>query len=635
MTRTAVSALALTLALGACAHLQPPPAATETVVETEIVAAPAELTAEQKAEISKELNDWFDAGYEEYLQKFSPMQLTFLGRKDHNDQIDCFSLACQDEQVEFQKAKVAEMESKFNYDDLSDEDKLSWDIFEYQAHQAEEGQKFKYNGFVYDQMNGVHAFMPQFLISFHEVDTPEDMKAYVSRIKATARALNEATEVARESAAKGVHAPKFAYDTVAEESRKIITGAPFTDGDDSDIYADVKQELAKMVGSEQMTQEEADALQAEAAEALKTDFKQAYENIIAFVTEDEANSPDSTQPVGAYLQPDGADYYNYRLEQMTTTNMTADQIHEIGLSEVARLRGEMEAIKDQVGFEGSLTDFFKMMRDSKDDERFYYPNTDEGRQAYLDDATAVIENIKQKLPQFFGILPKADIVVKRVEPFREQAGAAQHYFPGTPDGSRPGTYYVHLLDMTALPKSELEVIAYHEGIPGHHMQISIAQELENVPMFRTQAGFTAYVEGWALYSEWLAKEFPGTYEDPYSEFGRLGSEMWRAIRLVLDTGIHSKGWTEEQAVQYFLDNSAITEAQARSEVKRYIVTPGQATAYKVGMMKIQELRKKAETELGDKFDIRAFHDTVLGGGALPLDLLERRVDLWIENVKAE
>lgn len=635
MMRTTVSALALTLALGACSHLQPPPAATETVVETETVTAPAELTAEQKAEISKELNAWFDASYEEYLQKFSPMQLTFLGRKDHNDEIDCFSLACQDEQVEFQKAKLAEMESKFNYDDLSDEDKLSWDILEYQTHQAEEGQKFKYNGFVYDQMNGVHSFMPQFLISFHEVDTPEDMKAYVSRIKAAARALNEGTEVARESAAKGVHAPKFAYDIVAEESRKIITGAPFTDGDDSDIYADVKEELAKLVADDKMTQEEADAMQADAAEALKTDFKQAYENIIDFVTEDEANSPDSTQPVGAYLQPDGADYYNYRLEQMTTTNLTADQIHKIGLSEVARLRGEMEAIKDKVGFEGTLNEFFTMLRDSKDDERFYYPNTDEGRQAYLDDATAVIENIKAKLPEFFGILPKADIVVKRVEPFREQAGAAQHYFPGTPDGSRPGTYYVHLLDMTAMPKGELEVIAYHEGIPGHHMQISIAQELKNVPMFRTQAGFTAYVEGWALYSEWLAKEFPGTYEDPYSDFGRLGSEMWRAIRLVLDTGIHSKGWTEEQAVQYFLDNSAITEAQARSEVKRYIVTPGQATAYKVGMMKIQELRRHAETELGDKFDIRAFHDTVLSGGALPLDLLERRVDTWIESVKAE
>ena len=623
MIRTTVSAIALAFALTACGKPATPTAP-----------AAHELTAEQKAEISKKLNAWFDVKYEEFLQ-LSPMQLTFLGRKDQNDKIDCFTLACQDEQLDFQKAALAEMKSKFSYDDLSDEDKLSWDIFEYQEQLAEKAANFRYNGFVYDQMSGIHSFMPQFLISFHAVDTPEDMKAYVSRIRETGRALNEATEVARESAAKGVHAPKFAYEIVADECNKIISGAPFTDGPDSALYADVKEELAKLVADGKMTQEEANALDAEAVAAMTEAFAPAYQNIIAFVTEDMANSPDSTQPVGAFLQPDGEAYYNNRLAQMTTTSMTADQIHEIGLSEVTRLRGEMEAIKQKVGFEGSLNEFFTMIRDSKDDERHYYPDTDEGRQAYLADATAKIENIKTKLPDFFGILPKADIVVKRVEPFREQPGAAQHYFPGTPDGSRPGTYYVHLSDMKAMPKGELEVIAYHEGIPGHHMQISIAQELTSVPQFRTQAGFTAYVEGWALYSEWLAKEFPGTYEDPYSEFGRLGSEMWRAIRLVLDTGIHSKGWTEEQAVQYFLDNSAITEAQARSEVRRYIVTPGQATAYKVGMMKIQDLRRHAEAELGDKFDIKAFHDTVLGGGALPLDLLERRVDTWIASVKAE
>jgi uncharacterized protein (DUF885 family) len=314
--------------------------------------------------------------------------------------------------------------------------------------------------------------------------------------------------------------------------------------------------------------------------------------------------------------------------------MTADEIHELGLKEVARIRGDMEAIKASVGFEGTLNAFFTMLRDSKDDERFYYPDTDEGRLAYIADATADIERIKAELPNYFGILPKADLIVKRVEAFREQDGAAQHYFPGTPDGTRPGIYYAHLSDMTAMPKRELEVIAYHEGIPGHHMQIAIAQELTGVPQFRTQANFTAYAEGWGLYSEWLAKEMPGTYDDPYSDFGRLGSEIWRAIRLVIDTGLHSKGWTEEQAVQYFLDNAAITEAQARSEVQRYIVMPGQATAYKIGMIKIQELRAKAESELGDKFDIRGFHDTVLGGGAMPLELLERKVDAWIEEVKA-
>ena len=206
--------------------------------------------------------------------------------------------------------------------------------------------------------------------------------------------------------------------------------------------------------------------------------------------------------------------------------------------------------------------------------------------------------------------------------------------PSTPDGSRPGTYYAHLSDMTAMPKRELEVIAYHEGLPGHHMQIAIAQELEGIPTFRTQLFFTSYIEGWALYSEILAKEIPGTYPDPYSEFGRLGSEMWRAIRLVVDTGLHAKGWTEADAIDYFLNNAAITQAQALSETRRYIVWPGQATSYKIGMIKILELRAKAEAELGDAFDIKGFHDTVLGGGAVPLAILEKNVDRWIESVKA-
>ncbi len=224
--------------------------------------------------------------------------------------------------------------------------------------------------------------------------------------------------------------------------------------------------------------------------------------------------------------------------------------------------------------------------------------------------------------------------MKRVEPFREQPGAAQHYFPGAPDGSRPGIFYAHLSDMSMMPKHQLEVVAYHEGLPGHHMQISIAQELTNVPEFRTQSFFNAYSEGWGLYAERLAKEM-GAYEDPYSDFGRLSTEIWRAIRLVVDTGLHAKGWSEEQAVDYFMQNSSLAEGAIRSEVQRYLVIPGQATSYKIGMMKILELRAKAKAALGPRFDIREFHDTVLGGGALPLGILERRVDQWIASEKGE
>jgi uncharacterized protein (DUF885 family) len=242
--------------------------------------------------------------------------------------------------------------------------------------------------------------------------------------------------------------------------------------------------------------------------------------------------------------------------------------------------------------------------------------------------------IEQRLPDYFGLLPKGGLVVKRVEAFREQPGAAQHYSQGTPDGSRPATYYAHLIDMNAMPKTDMESVAYHEGIPGHHMQIAIAQELTGVPKFRTQSGFTAYIEGWGLYAESLAKEMGG-YEDPYSDFGRLGAEVWRAVRLVVDTGLHAKGWTEEQAVDYFRSNAPTSEGQIRAEVRRYLVMPGQATAYKIGMLKIQELRARAEAELGASFDIRGFHDVVLGGGALPLSILERRVDDWIRASRAE
>src|SRR5690606_19570977 len=260
--------------------------------------------------------------------------------------------------------------------------------------------------------------------------------------------------------------------------------------------------------------------------------------------------------------------------------------------------------------------------------QFLFSNTDEGREAYLQTSRDYFAAIEARLPEFFGLLPKAKLVVKRVEAFREQPGQAQHYMTGTPDGSRPGTYYVHLIDMNSMPKIGLESIAYHEGIPGHHMQMSIAQELTGLPQFRTQAGYTAYTEGWGLYAEQLAKEM-GAYQDPYSDFGRLEGEIWRAIRLVVDTGLHAKGWTEQQAVDYFLANGSTSEGQVRAEIRRYIVMPGQATAYKIGMLKILELRGRAQAALGDDFDIRAFHDVVLGGGALPLAILERRVDDWI------
>ena len=577
------------------------------------------------------LSAWLDEQYEIELQ-FSPIQLTFLGRKDQNNSLGEFNVQAFKQVAKWKRSSVKQMEKLFDYESLSPEDKISYDVWKYQSKQDSAGMPFIYNGFTFDQMNGAQGFIPTFLINFHKVDDKADMEAYISRIIDVEPRMNELVEIAREASDRGVVMPDFAIEGVVKQSKAIITGQPFDGEDnDSDIWADVKMEIANLLESEKIDESEADELRMNAMYALTNHFMPAYNNIIDWANGERSKSPAVNSGVAS--QPNGKAYYKYRIANQTTTSLTADEIHEIGLAEVARIRGEMEAIKRSVGFEGSLKDFFTELREDKDNNRYYYSNTDSGRKAYIDDATEAIDRIKAELPNFFGILPKADLIVKRVEPFRERDGAAQHYYSGTPDGSRPGIYYAHLSDMKAMPKRELEVIAYHEGLPGHHMQISIAQELEGVPQFRTQAGFTAYTEGWALYSEKLATEIPGTFRDPYSDFGRLGSEIWRAIRLVVDTGLHAKGWTEDEAVDYFLDNAAITEAQARSEVQRYIVMPGQALAYKIGMIRIQDLRAKAEKALGRKFDIRNFHDIVLSGGAMPLDVLERRVDNWIEKTQ--
>lgn len=619
----------IALALMGCSDNQTAQQQNQTTpTAAEQTAAP---TAEQVEAETARLNQWFDEKYEEGIMR-SPIQLAFLGRKERQGEIDQMSEAALEEDLAFTRKNLEELKSSFDYNKLTDDAKISYDVWVHEAEADIAADEFRYNGYVFEQMNAIHTFFPTLLISFHTVETKADMDNFINRLKETGRALDQLVEGSKKVAEKGVRPPYFAFEEVIKSSQAIITGAPFDDGEDSSIWSAAKGKIAALVEKEEIDEQTAEQLTSQVKDNLMNHFQPAYERLIAWQKLDQPNASKEAQGVSAL--PNGVAYYNERLANQTTTSLTADEIHEIGLSEVARLREEMIASKEAFGFEGSLAEYFVFLRDTKDDERLYYPNTDEGRQGYIDDATAAINNIKTLLPDYFGILPKADMVVKRVEPFREQDGAAQHYYPSTPDGSRPGIYYAHLSDMTAMPKRELEVIAYHEGLPGHHMQIAIAQELEGVPTFRTQAGFTAYIEGWALYTEWLAKQMPGTYQDPLSEFGRLGSEMWRAIRLVLDTGLHAKGWTEQQAVDYFKENSAITEEQARSEVRRYMVLPGQATSYKIGMLKIQELLAKAKSELGEQFDYREFHDVILGGGAVPLSVLERVVDSWIASKKA-
>ncbi len=590
--------------------------------------APAAPTAEEIAKVSAELNAWFDAEYEESLLT-SPIGLTFQGRKENYDKLDQFDEAELDRQLEWRRASVAEMKEKFGAATLEEEARTSFDLWVEQLDDMEKSAKFRRTPYVFVK-DGPHVFLPNFMISFHTVSEKSDMEAYVARLGELGRGLDQILEGAKLAAAEGNHAPRFAYDQAIQESKNLIAGAPFGAGADSPIWADAKTEIKTLLDGGKIDAAGAKALQDGARKALIETVKPAYERVIAWLEADRANTPEQAQGV-SQLMKDGAAYYNVALELMTTTEMTADQIHDLGLKEVARIHAEMETIKAAVGFKGTLAEFFVFMRT---DPQFHLPNTDEGRAKYISLAEGYLASIQPKLPEYFGILPKASLVVKRVEAFREEAGGAQHYFPPTPDGSRPGVFYAHLSDMNAMPTYELETITYHEGNPGHHMQIAIAQELTGIPKFRTQYGSTAYQEGWGLYTETLAKEM-GQYADPYSDYGRLSAEIWRAIRLVVDTGIHAKGWSEEQAVKYFADNSSVPDAAIRSEIRRYIVWPGQATAYKIGMIKIQELRGQAQSELGDKFTMAGFHDTVLSGGALPLPVLEARVKRWVEKVKVE
>ena len=592
----------------------------------EVQAVDQAETKDSQAETQR-LGEWLDTKYEESLQ-FSPIQLSYLGRKEQYDKIDDKSKAADERKLKWKADSVAELREKFDYANLTPAGQESYDLWVFQYEQAKAGRPFWDHGYFANELRGPEGVMPTFLINQHKVDNEQDMRDYVARIGGVSRAMGQLLERAQKSAEKGIRPPLFAYDLAIERAQKVISGQPFAEGDDAPLLADAKGKIDALKKDGKINDETAEALLGDFNKALKEQFKPSYDAYIAWLQEDRTNASEEAKGVSSL--PNGEAYYNNLLARYTTLPLSADEVHQIGLDEVARIRKEMEGIKEQVGFEGSLAEFFTFIRT---DDQFYYPNTDKGREEYLAETRGFLADIEKKLPEYFGILPKAGLEVKRVEAFREVPGGSQHYSSGPPDGSRPGVYYVHMSDMSALSTTDMETVTYHEGSPGHHMQISIAQELEGIPKFRTQAHFTPYNEGWGLYSEALAKEM-GQFKDPYKDFGRLTAEMWRAIRLVVDTGMHAKGWSQEQAVEYFLENSAIPEGAVRSEVRRYLTVPGQATSYKIGMLKIQELRKNAEEQLGDQFDIRAFHDTVLGGGALPLPLLEKRVNAWVAETKA-
>lgn len=584
-----------------------------------VAASSASFALAEKTE-SEKAAEFFESSFKESLAN-KPMYLTYLGMKEKYGEWGDISAAEDDRDLALVKKQLAELK-KIDFAKLGEQEKLSYRLFEEQAKDQIFADRYRDYGYQVNQMFGLQSQLPSFLINMHRVDNVSDAEAYISRLK-KAKPLFDQLIVRMESSEKlGVVPPKFVFPMVISDSKNIIAGKPFEKDakEDNPVWADIQGKVEKL----EATDEEKAKLLKEAKAALLGEFKNAYAALIGFLESQEKRADTRD---GVWKFPKGEEYYKYRLKDMTTTDMTADEIHKLGLAEVARIHDEMRAIKEKVGFKGDLQAFFKFMRN---DAQFKLPNTDEGRQKYLDDAVKTIDVMKSRLDELFLTKPKADLVVTRVEPFREDSAGRAFYQRPSLDGSRPGRYYVNLADMNEMAVYELEALAYHEGIPGHHMQLAIAQELEGIPTFRKVGGYTAYTEGWGLYSETLPKEI-GFYQDPYSDFGRLSMELWRACRLVVDTGIHAKKWTREQAIKYLRDSTPSPELDVVKAIERYIVMPGQATAYKIGQIKIMQLRAKAKKALAEKFDIREFHDVILRNGMLPLGILEEQVDQYIAS----
>lgn len=560
---------------------------------------------------------FLDAAYDAQL-KLSPESETQLGLKADNDRLDDYTDAAARRSLALAERQLAAMHARFRPDRLGESARVSYRLFDYEVERSRESFKFRNLRFPVSTNGSPAGDIPVLLINNHNVDNVADARAYIARLRDTDRVMREVAATMRDQAAAGIVPNKVNFAPVRADARAVLTGAPFDTGPASTLMADFTKKVTALDAPAATKQQ----LLAEARAALTGPFRHGYETLFAAL---DAIEPLSKGNFGAWSLPDGAAYYADRLKGATSTTLTADQIHTLGLEQVAAIRQEMEAIKREVGFTGTLEQFFDSIRT---DPRFKYPNTAAGREQYLSDARGVIDTVMAAAPRYFRVLPKAPLEVRAVEKWREKTASTAFYNPPSADGKRPGIYYVNLVDMNQTQKVQVAGIAAHEGAPGHHFQIARQQELVGIPKFRKYGGYGAYVEGWGLYSERLANEM-GVYKDPYARFGMLSLQVWRAIRLVLDTGIHAKRWTRDQSIAYFRANSSVSDTDIAREVDRYFNWPGQATSYMVGQLKITELRHRAERELGPRFDIRDFHEAVLSQGALPLDVLDEQVSRYI------
>lgn len=615
-----VSAAALLAACGPsnsgqeAANTGTPPAGGETSTAVETV----QLTETER------LHAFFEEQFQRELA-LSPITQTTLGLTEDNDAYgrwDDPSRAAFEAGMERARADLERLRTEFDYDALTEQAQVSYRFFEFTLENQISQGEFWDHTYIYTQFFGPHSGLPSILIGYHRIGSADQADAYVRRLEGLGDFIRTTADQADERAREGVLPPAFAYPVIINTARGMITGAPF---DESGAASPLWDDFQTKAGELDLPEDEANALLDRAEAALIDSVGPAYEYLISTM-ETHAEWAEQIEIDGVSRLPRGEAYYASQIANFTTRDdVTAQEIHDTGLAEVARIHDEMRAIMAEVGFEGSLQDFFAHLRDS---DEFYYANDDEGRQRYLDEATAMIERMREALPDYFGRLPQAEMEVRAVEPYRIETATGAFYEPGPLDGSEPGAYYVNLANMRELPVYQMETLAYHEGLPGHHMQVAISQELDDVPMFQRTTWYSAYGEGWALYSENLGKDM-GFFTDPYQDFGRLGYEVFRAARLVVDSGIHALDWSEQDAIDYMMENTPMTEGDITNEVRRYIVWPGQAVSYKMGMLTILDLRQRAMDALGEDFTYGDFHDVVLGNGSVPLSLLSELVDAYI------
>ena len=579
---------------------------------TAVMAAIVLLCACGGKDDATELHALFDEHFERSLE-MNPIQATFIGDNRYNDRMAHFFSEEFRAEAEAMDREFLDRLLEIDRQQLGYQDQLSYDIFRLGREESLEGNQFP--GYL-QPVNQFGNVMNSFVqlgsgASAHPFKTVKDYDDWLSRIDDFVINTDQMMENMREGMQQGIVQPRILMEKVVPQLESQIVD----DVTQSAFYTPIENM------PDAFSEEDRERLTAAFEDRIANDIIPAYARLNNFIGDEYVSAARET--VGLYALPNGEDWYAFNVRTITTTDLTPDEIHQIGLDEVARIHGEMQAVMEEVGFDGDLKEFFEYVNT---DPQFFFDEPEQLIQGYRDMA----DHINTLAEDLFEIFPQTDFEVRRVEPFRERSSSSGSYSAGTPDGSRPGVFYANAYDLSARPSWGMESLYLHEAVPGHHFQIMIQRENEDLPGFRRFGRFTAFSEGWGLYAESLGKEI-GVYTDPYQHFGGLNAELWRSIRLVVDTGIHAKGWSRQQVLDYLYANSAVAEARAVSEAERFMAIPGQALAYKVGQLKIRAIRDRAEERLGDKFDVKTFHTQVLKDGAMPLSMLEAKIDRWIET----